>query len=234
MCGRYTLTVTRPELEQAFGQVAALPNDRIFSERFNVAPSQEVLAISRPKGSEPTAELMRWGLVPHWASDPDSTVKMINARAETVSEKPSYRNLIASSAGRCLIPADGFYECEGAKGSVKQPWRFTLNDNSLFAFAGLCTTWQPPEGGEPLRSLTIITTEPNDLVRPIHDRMPAMLADQQSQSRWLDPACDAEAARRLLVPCSAERMAASKAARAVGKPGNEGSHLLEPEQPGLF
>ena len=234
MCGRYTLTVTRPELEQAFSQVAALPKDRIFSERFNVAPSQEVVAISRPKGSEPIAELMRWGLVPHWANDPDSTVKMINARAETVREKPSYRNLIASSAGRCLIPADGFYEWEGAKGSVKQPWRFTLSDGSVFAFAGLCTTWQPPAGGEPLRSLTIITTEPNELVSPVHDRMPAILVNHDAQSRWLDPDCDAEAANRLLVTCAAEQMSAAKAARAVGKPGNEGPHLLEPEPTGLF
>ena len=234
MCGRYTLTVTRPELEQAFGQVAALPNDRIFSERFNVAPSQEVVAISRPKGSEPIAELMRWGLVPRWADDPDSTVKMINARAETVREKPSYRNLIASSAGRCLIPADGFYEWEGAKGSVKQPWRFTLTDGSIFAFAGLCTTWQPPEGGEPLRSLTVITTEPNELVKPIHDRMPAILADDDSQNRWLDPALDADAACRLLAPYPSDHMSSAKVAQAVGKPGNEGPHLLEPEQPGLF
>ena len=175
---------------------------------------------------------LKWGLVPPWADDPKIGSRMLNARAETAAAKPAFRDALRRK--RCLIPADGFYEWEGAKGSVKQPWRFALSDGSVFAFAGLCTTWQPPEGGEPLRSLTIITTEPNDLVRPVHDRMPAILADAEAQACWLDPAFGADEACQLLAPCAVERMSAAKAGRAVGKPGNEGPHLLEPEQPGLF
>ena len=234
MCGRYTLTLTRPEIEQAFAPLADLPNDRIFAERFNISPTQEVAALTRPKGGPIQGELMRWGLVPHWANDPDGAVKMINARSETLEERPAYRNLIRTSSGRCLIPADGFYEWEGVKGSVKQPWRFTVDDSSPFTFAGLCTTWEPTEGGTPLRSCTVITTEPNELVAPIHDRMPAILADPAARDRWLSEDCDAAEAISLLVPLAADRMQAARAARAVGKPGNEGRSLLEPEQGGLF
>jgi putative SOS response-associated peptidase YedK len=234
MCGRYTLTVTRPELERAFAPIAALPTDRIFAERFNVAPTQEVAVISRPRGGEVQAELMRWGLVPHWASDPDGAVKMINARSETLRERPAYRNLIGSSAGRCLIPADGFYEWEGVKGGPKQPWRFTVDGGKPFAFAGLCATWQPPDDAPLLRSCTVITTEPNSLVSPIHDRMPAILADVELQERWLDPECSGDEACFLLKPLAANRMTTAKAAKAVGKPSNEGQSLLTPDQQELF
>lgn len=236
MCGRYTITPSRQELEAGFAEVAALPQDRIFAERFNVAPTQEVVALTRPDADGPrVAELLRWGLVPSWvgADGPDEAFKMINARAETLAEKPSYRGLVAHSEGRCLILADGFYEWEAVQGGPKQPWRFTLADGSVFALAGLCATWQPKEGPA-LRSCTVITTEPNDLVRPIHDRMPAILADNESAEAWLDPTVDSASARELLAPLAAGRMLKQKAARAVGKPSNEGRALLEPEQPELF
>ena len=234
MCGRYTLTVSRPELERAFAPIAALPTDRIFAERFNVAPTQEVVAVTRPRGGELQAELMRWGLVPHWATDPDGAVKMINARSETLRERPAYRNLVGSSSGRCLIPADGFYEWEGVKGGSKQPWRFTVDGGTPFAFAGLCATWQPPDDAPLLRSCTVITTEPNSLVSPIHDRMPAILADEEDQARWLAPDCAADEACALLTPLSSDQMSSEKAAKAVGKPSNEGPSLLVPEQQELF
>ena len=115
MCGRYTITPSRQELEAGFSELKALPQDRIFAERFNVAPTQEVVALTRPEGSAArTAELLRWGLVPRWATGPDDGVKMINARSETIAEKPSYKGLVAEAKGRCLILADGFYEWEAA------------------------------------------------------------------------------------------------------------------------
>jgi len=235
MCGRYTLTPSRKELEVGFSQLTALPQDRIFAERFNVAPTQEVVGITHPNDAPaPVAELLRWGLVPHWAPSPDTEVKMINARAETVLEKPSYKGLIEEASGRCLIIADGFYEWEAIKGSTKQPWRFTVDGGIPFAFAGLCSTWTPKDSGPPLRSCVIITTEPNALVKPIHNRMPAILADQASQEAWLNPMVGGEEAAGLLKPLADSRMEKAKAAKAVGKPSNEGPLLFLPEQEGLF
>ena len=235
MCGRYTLTRSRNELEGGFPQLSSLPQDRIFAERFNVAPTQEVVALTRPESSDaPVAELLRWGLVPHWSKSADDTVKMINARAETVTEKPSYKGLIATSSGRCAILADGFYEWESVGSGPKQPWRFTVDGESVFVFAGLCTSWTEPNSGRTLRSCVIITTEPNSVVMPIHDRMPAILASPEAVSEWLDPAVGAEGATALLGPLTAGRVTKAKAARAVGRPRNEGPALLVPEQSGLF
>ena len=234
MCGRYTLTLKRGDLERAFPTVASLPQDRVFSERFNIAPSQEAVAITRPDGSQPTAELMRWGLVPHWSKGPQGEVKMINARAETLTERPAYRSLVARASGRCLVPADGFYEWQQVKPGTKQPWRYTLADGEPFAFAGLCETWVPPDGGEPLRTFTIVTTEPNSLVAEVHDRMPAILATAEARGIWLDPDLDPATTRRLLAPLESGAMAAERVSRAVGKPTNEGPGLLVPEQQQLF
>lgn len=234
MCGRYTITPSRQELEAGFSELKGLPQDRIFAERFNVAPTQEVVALTRPDATSPRiAELLRWGLVPKWAKGPDDGVKMINARAETIAEKPSYKGLVAKSEGRCLILADGFYEWEAVASGPKQPWRFSLASGTVFALAGLCTTWQPDEG-PPLRSCTVITTEPNELVAPVHDRMPAILTTEEAMEAWLDPAIDSDGARGLLEPLQANLMRKDKAAQAVGKPSNEGPALLHPEQPGLF
>ncbi len=234
MCGRYTITPSRQELEAGFAELKDLPQDRIFAERFNVAPTQEVVALTRPDPEGPrVAELLRWGLVPKWATGPDDGVKMINARSETIAEKPSYKGLVANSKGRCLILADGFYEWEAVASGPKQPWRFSLAGGEVFALAGLCTTWTP-EDGLPLRSCTVITTEPNELVAPVHDRMPAILADEESMAAWLDPQVGSDAARAILAPLPTALMRKDKAAQAVGKPANEGPALLHPEQPGLF
>jgi putative SOS response-associated peptidase YedK len=234
VCGRYTITPSRQELEAGFAELKDLPQDRIFAERFNVAPTQEVVALTRPDPEGPrVAELLRWGLVPKWATAPDDGVKMINARSETIAEKPSYKGLVAKSKGRCLILADGFYEWEVVASGPKQPWRFSLAGGEVFALAGLCTTWTPEEG-QPLRSCTVITTEPNELVAPVHDRMPAIITDEESMAAWLAPEVDSDAARALLAPLPATSMRKDKAAQAVGKPANEGPALLHPEQPGLF
>lgn len=234
MCGRYTLTPSRSELEGAFPELAGLPQDRVFAERFNVAPSQEIAVLTTDAEGATRAELMRWGLVPSWSKGPDAGVKMINARSETLRERPSYRGLVAKSKGRCLIPADGFYEWQPVQGGRKQPWRFTVDDGGPFTFAGLCTTWQPPDDGPELRSCTIITTDANRLVEPIHDRMPAIIADGELRRSWLDPAVDGDAACSMLGPFDPARMSAVKASRAVGRPGNEGPSLLIAEEETLF
>jgi len=177
---------------------------------------------------------MRWGLVPAWAESPDVGVKMINARAETLTERRSYRGLVKNAAGRCLVIADGFYEWAPASTEIpKQPWRFTVDGGKPFAFAGLCATWQPAEGPA-LRSLTVITTAPNSIVKPIHDRMPAILADQALRDAWLDRTLTANQAVALLGPLEAERVERSRVSRAVGNPRNEGPSLLVDEQAGLF
>ena len=177
---------------------------------------------------------MRWGLVPAWAESPDVGVKMINARAETLTERRSYRGLVKSAAGRCLVIADGFYEWAPASTETpKQPWRFTVDGGKPFAFAGLCSTWQPAEGPA-LRSLTVITTEPNSIVKPIHDRMPAILADQELRDAWLDQTLTANQAVELLGPLEAGRIEKTRVSRAVGNPRNEGPSLLVDEQTGLF
>jgi putative SOS response-associated peptidase YedK len=140
---------------------------------------------------------------------------------------------VAKSTGRCLILADGFYEWEAIGNGPKQPWRFSLTTGAVFALAGLCTTWTPEEG-LPLRSCTVITTEPNELVKPVHDRMPAILADAESMAKWLDPELGSDGARAILAPLPVALMRKEKAAKAVGKPSNEGPGLLHPEQPELF
>lgn len=233
MCGRYTVAASRGGFEEVFPELRGLPVDRVFAERFNVAPTQEVAALSRPEGGQVTAELMRWGLIPGWAKSPNDGPKMINAKAETLLERRSYKGLVARASGRCLVVADGFYEWAETGGRRKQPWRFTVDGGVPFAFAGLCTTWDPPDG-PPLRSLTVITTEPNDLVRPVHDRMPAIFMDQKDRERWLDPQVGGEEASSLLGPADADRMKAQRVSFAVGSPRNEGPGLLIAEQAGLF
>ena len=233
MCGRYTVAASRGGFEEVFPELRALPKDRVFAERFNVAPTQEVAALSRPEGESVTAELMRWGLIPSWASSPDDGPKMINAKSETLRERRSYKGLVAKAAGRCLVVADGFYEWADTGGRRKQPWRFTVDGGVPFAFAGLCTTWQPPDG-PPLRSLTVITTSPNSLVEPVHNRMPAILADDETRAAWLDPKLGADEVCALLAPIDPERMSADRVSVAVGSPRNEGPGLLEPEQTELF
>lgn len=233
MCGRYTAAGRRGDFEDVFPELRELPADRVFAERFNVAPTQEVAALTRPEGCPVTAELMHWGLVPHWSKGPSTEHRMINARAETIEEKRSYRDLFGSASGRCLVIADGFYEWAPPVGGIKQPWRFTVDGGRPFAFAGLCTSWSPAEG-PPLRSLTVITTAPNGLVAPVHDRMPAILADPEARAAWLDPDAGPDELKELLAPAPEARMEASPVSRAVGSPRNEGPGLLVAEQSGLF
>jgi putative SOS response-associated peptidase YedK len=222
MCGRYSLaTPAQNDLRSRFMLGEALE----IRQRFNVAPGDDVVAVTTTKEGEPRGELLRWGLVPFWAKDVKVGYKMINARAETVAEKPAFRDALKTR--RCLIVADGFYEWQrvGGTGSQtrKQPFHITRADGAPFAFAGLWASWRGDGGGddaEAIRSCTIITTEANAKVADIHDRMPVMLPDTAAEEAWLDHATPAPLLQELLVPLAAR----DTARRAVGLAVSDARH----------
>ena len=185
MCGRYTNTAGPEELNERF----RVPiNGTAGTHRYNIAPTEEVLAIVAPKG-EPEAELMRWGLVPSWANDLKSSAKMINARIETVTEKPAYRRLIGRGQRRALQIADGYYEWlkPERKGEPRQPFHFQVDGGIPFAFASI---WTPAKvEGEWIHSISLLTCDsaPNRTAAAIHGRMPVILADQQRAARMARP-----------------------------------------------
>lgn len=179
MCGCYALTASRAGIETLFKMI--LPLDLNIQPRYNIAPTQDVLVVrsgARPGDRE--AALVRWGLIPRWARDPSVSSHMINARAETAAEKPAYR--WSFQFRRCLLPADGFYEWK-TEGKHKQPYFIRMVSGEPFALAGLWERWQGPDAA--IDSCTILTTEPNDLVRPIHNRMPVIIAPA-NYALWLD------------------------------------------------
>jgi putative SOS response-associated peptidase YedK len=172
-------------------------------------------------------ELLRWGLVPRWAKDLKTGYKMINARAETLDERPAYRGLVRHGRHRCLILADGYYEWQKPE-DPKQPRRplhFALAEGEPFFFAGLWTSWRSPEGTI-VPTCTIVTCEANELARPVHARMPVVLPDADAWSEWLDPAVDAAAARELLVPLGPDRMSVRAANPIVNSARHEGAECL--------
>lgn len=176
MCGRFTL-----DIDKRFYPRFRLANAILdIKPRYNIAPAQNVPVIKKKKLTENELEIMRWGLIPFWAKDPNIGYKMINARSETVLEKPSFKNSFKTK--RCLVPATGFYEWE-KQGSEKIPHYFHLKDKQYFAFAGLYDIWKDPEGNE-IKTFTIITTKPNSLVSNIHDRMPVIIEEKDEQE-WL-------------------------------------------------
>jgi putative SOS response-associated peptidase YedK len=178
MCGRYTLASTN------LGEVRArfpIGEDVELRTRYNVAPGDEVLAVTTDRDGASRGELLRWGLVPSWAQTPDTGLKMINARVETVAERPAFRSLIERF--RCLIVADGFYEWQRVPAGHKQAFHITRADGELFAFAGLWSIWHG-DGGQKLRTCTILTTAANRALAPVHDRMPIILTRPQ-EAAWL-------------------------------------------------
>lgn len=229
MCGRFTLATTTPDdLRQRF----PLGESVEIRRRFNVAPGDDVLAVVMREGAA-TGALLRWGLVPHWADDPSVGFKMINARAETVAEKPAYREPF--QRGRCLIVADGFYEWQ--REGVRQPFHITRGTGAPFAFAGLRTGWRTPEG-ELLRSCTIVTTQANAAIEQIHPRMPVIL-DQAEEDEWLDPATPPGRLQQLLNPLAAAETHARAVSKAVNDARYDGPECLaepvpEPQQGELF
>ncbi|MEY2513424.1 MAG: hypothetical protein QOJ89_782 [bacterium] len=227
MCGRYTLATPDPSQLRARFPIG----ERLeLRPRFNVAPGDDVLAVVRRPRSEPEGALLRWGLVPYWAADPKQLgVKTINARAETVAERPAYRDAFARR--RCLIVADGFYEW-----SAGTPHWITREDGEPFAFAGLWATWRPPGAGdiEPLRSCAIVTTAAAGPVRELHDRMPVILRAPHDEARWLDPEAPADELHALLVP-SGPALTTRAVSRAVNDAHHDAPDCLDPpEQASLF
>jgi len=184
------------------------------------------VAIVRGTDGEPQARAMRWGLIPPWAKDAKIASRMINARSETADERPAFRRLLERADRRALLVADGFYEwmrSEDAK-QPRIPFRFTLADSSLFAFAGL---WTPARlDGVQIESVTILTTTANPLVARIHDRMPVILADRDGERAWLSAELDGASAKALCAPLAAERMVVSPANPLVNRAGVEGPELL--------
>ena len=183
MCGRYSLIADLGDLARRF----EFDGDWLsFEAAYNIAPTQQALTV-RENGEDREAGFMRWGLIPSWAKDPSVGIRMINARAETVAEQPAFRTALRRR--RCLVLADGFYEWQRMPGSrAKRPMRIVLKTGEPFAFAGLWEMWRAPAGGR-IESCAIITTTANELLKPIHDRMPVMLP-RESESLWLDASVD--------------------------------------------
>ncbi|BBW95970.1 SOS response-associated peptidase [Geobacillus icigianus] len=218
MCGRFTLTAELETLQALFRFRYEGP----LAPRFNIAPSQEVLTVVAEKG-ERVGKMMRWGLVPFWAKDVRIGAKMINARAETVDEKASFRQ--AFKRRRCLILADGFYEWK-KEGKTKVPYRFMLATGAPFAFAGLWERWEGASG--PLETCAIMTTRANELIAPIHDRMPVILPSERHDD-WLDPSFDdSEYLKTFLRPYPSEQMRMYEVAPLVNSPKNDVSACIEP------
>jgi putative SOS response-associated peptidase YedK len=227
MCGRYTLT--RPaEIQAILDDLATEHLEVELPPRFNIAPTQ--LAPIVTNRADRALEVVRWGLVPHWADDPSIGARMINARAETLATKPAFRDALA--ARRCLVPADGFYEWR-TEGMVRRPLWIHPAPRRIFCFAGLWATWRAKDG-EPLRTFTIITSAANDQVAPYHDRMP-VIVEPADWERWLHPeALPVEALADILAP-GRSPLAIEPVSTAVNSVANDGPECLRPpEQPSLF
>ncbi len=216
MCGRFAFFSPAEAIAATFG-LAAAPK---VVQRFNVAPGQDLFSV-REEGDVPVADMFRWGLVPFWAKDPAIGNRMINARAETVTEKPSYRQ--AFRRRRCLIPADGFYEWQKI-GDGKQPWFIRAKDSSLLAFAGLWEEWSGGEG-EVLRTCTIITTAANEFMADLHDRMPVIVPDAM-YADWLGAGTAEADLQQILVDGPDRELTAWKVSRAVNNPINDEPGLI--------
>jgi len=220
MCGRFTLRAPASLVAEQFALFEMAP----FAPRFNIAPSQPV-AVVRLLPDEPERQLawLRWGLIPSWATDPAIGNRMINARAETVAEKPAFR--AALRRRRCLVIADGFYEWQKT-GGKKQPHFIHMRDDRPFAFAGLWESWEGADHSV-VESCTLLTTEPNQLLAPIHNRMPVILAPERYH-QWLDPGVgDPDRLRPLLAPYPADRMGAYPITTYVNSPANDGPRCIE-------
>ena len=223
MCGRYTLAAPNPaEVRDRFpiGETVEV------RRRFNVAPGDEVLAVTTDREGHRRGELLRWGLVPSWATRPDSGLKMINARVETAAERPAFRR--AFERYRCLIIADGFYEWRRLPSGPKRAFHITRSDGGLFAFAGLWSIWYRQDA-HTLRTCTILTTAANRAIAPLHDRMPVIL-DPDAEAAWLDPAQSPSRLRELLRGLSPGDTALRPVGPAVNDARYDGPGCLAPAQ----
>ena len=227
MCGRYSLAMPDPgSLRERF----PLGESVEIRTRYNVAPGDEVLAVTTDREGHPRGDLLRWGLVPSWSKSPDTGLKMINARLETAPEKPAFRG--AFERFRCLIPADGFYEWRrgpSPTGGPKQPFHITRSDGQVFTFAGLWSIWHAEDGGT-LRTCTILTTAANPVIAPLHDRMPVIL-DPGAESAWLDLSTPRSELRDILRGLPAESTGVTEVGFAVNDARYDGPDCLAPPEP---
>jgi len=219
MCGRYSLAGVG-EFDPADFGLPEFPPE--VTSRYNIAPSQDAPVVVY--SGEPRVALFRWGLVPSWAEDEKTGFRMINARAETLADRPAFRE--AYRHRRCLVPADGFYEWK-RKGKVKTPYHIRMKSREPFAFAGLWESWRRPDGDE-LLSFAIVTTTPNEVMTGIHDRMPAIISIE-SHDTWLNSApADPSRLSNLLMPCPADGMEAVEVSTLVNSPAHDVPECMTP------
>lgn len=218
MCGRFTQRQPAVRLKKEFS-VEEVPE---VEARYNIAPTQSILGVRQTLDSREMS-FLKWGLIPSWAKDSSIGAKLINARSETVTEKPSFRE--AFKRRRCIIPADGFYEWQRT-GGRKQPFFFHMRDDWPFGFAGLWNKWKN-EDGEVIESCTILTTEANELLRRVHDRMPVILTPEDYEV-WLDDDLRKRSLREeLLRPFPASEMEGYHVSASINSPSNQGAELIE-------
>ena len=221
MCGRYAISTSPSQLAKTFGVLTPPPN---FAARYNAAPTQDLPVIRfNPETKQRTLDVLRWGLVPVWAKDLDIGSRAINAKMETIQEKPMFRDAYAKR--RCLVPADAFYEWK-MEGKEKQPYAIGMRDRDVFALAGIWERWKKPDTEEIIRTFSIITGEPNSLVAPIHDRMPIILP-ADAWPTWLGES-DAKLAdiESCMQTFPVEAMEAWSVSKDVGNVRNDAAHLL--------
>ena len=219
MCGRFALLAPGPTIAEQFGVEVT----HEIVPRYNIAPTQPVAAVRLNQRGARELTYFRWGLIPSWAKDPAIGSRMINARAETAADKPSFR--AAFKRRRCLLPASGFYEWQKLNGG-KQPTYVRPADDSLFGLAGLWETWHDADGGL-IETCTILTTMPNELMKPIHNRMPVII-DPADYSMWLDPGDNPQDALHLLRSYPSDEMDAYAVSTTVNNPRNESPINIEP------
>lgn len=223
MCGRFVSKAKKEEIEREFK--VKIGSGDLTVPRYNIAPTQFIAALTEVENSREVS-LFKWGLVPHWAKDDSIGNKLINARAETLGEKPSFREAFRSR--RCIIPASGFFEWSKTSKGVKQPFYFHLKDKEIFGFAGLWEEWLNKETGELTDSCVIITTEANEVLKPVHDRMPVILKSDFYE-QWLDPKeKNTDRLQKLLAPYPPAEMATHAVSRAVNIATNDSAELITP------
>lgn len=224
MCGRFTNRAKPEQIQNEFK--VGSKNPEIYKARYNIAPAQMIQVVFEPESDRILSEL-KWGLVPSWAKDAGIGDRMINARAETLAEKPSFRD--AFKKRRCIVPASGFYEWQKkGSGGAKQPFYFYLKEKEVFGFAGLWEEWIDKKSGDVLETCTIITTEANDVLKPVHERMPVILKPKD-YDRWLDPKeNNTDRLQKLLVPYPAKEMTSHAVSRSVNIPDADAPELIEP------
>jgi putative SOS response-associated peptidase YedK len=225
MCGRFTTTNADPEKIKESFDLKETPSSDVLTPRYNIAPSQDIAVVAHDENNDNKLGLMRWGLIPSWAKDPKIGYKMINARGETVHEKPSFRT--AFKKRRCLIIADGFYEWRKNADGSKTPMYIRMEDGEPFAFAGLWERWENPHSGTLVTTTTIITTTANDLMRDIHERMP-VIVPRDMYPTWLSREMqDSDELRHLILPYPADLMTAYPVSKKVNSPNNDSPDLIQ-------